>query len=77
MRSVKKTRVNFCRHSFRLEVQSKESNFSTDCIRQSVSQSKKVESKSPLSTCIEERSIWASVEKGRFRLTNPTVYEMA
>ena len=35
------------------------------------SQSKKFSRKSPFSNA-KESTIWASVEKGRFRLTNPT-----
>ena len=44
-----------------------------DWIRSRNSQSKKGESKKPFFSTVWETPIWASVEKGRFRRTNPTV----
>ena len=66
--------INTCKtfstEFFDWRIQSKKSSFSTGSASRN-SQSKKIESKKPFFDCVR-KPIWASVEKGRFRLTNPT-----
>ena len=75
---VKKTFKTFSTEFFDWQIQSKSLTFSTGSPSQKT-QSKKVESKKLFFDCVRKpdlgfRSpIWASVEKGRFQLTNPTV----
>ena len=67
----KNTCKTFSTEFFDWRIQSKKSSFSTGSASRN-SQSKKLSRKKPISTA-EESLIWALVEKGRFRLTNPTV----
>ena len=72
MRSVKKNSCKtFSTEFFDWSIQSKKSSFSTESASRN-SQSKKVESRKPFFDCVRKPD-WASVKKGRFRLTNPTV----